>query len=190
MYSEGKLLMNEGEVVLLHGHCEAGRNEYGRESDLAQEFEGQRPRLLRVAYAITGSFAEAEDCVQEAWLRLQRIEDPASTARLTQCANSHLVPDSTSSAAVLASPHPTTSRKDWSAPSRMPLNEGISGISSPYSIPMSSGEATAAARWSRSARSDGAPPRWRAARSPPSTSSAIPKNSPPYDFEVFVTTTF
>ena len=38
---------------------------------LAQEFEAQRPRLLRLAYASTGSLAEAEDCVQEAWLRLQ-----------------------------------------------------------------------------------------------------------------------
>lgn len=39
---------------------------------LAREFEAQRPRLLRLAYASTGSLAEAEDCVQEAWLRLQR----------------------------------------------------------------------------------------------------------------------
>jgi RNA polymerase sigma-70 factor (ECF subfamily) len=38
---------------------------------LALEFEEQRPRLLRLAYASTGSLAEAEDCVQEAWLRLQ-----------------------------------------------------------------------------------------------------------------------
>ena len=38
---------------------------------LAGEFEAQRPRLLRLAYASTGSLAEAEDCVQEAWLRLQ-----------------------------------------------------------------------------------------------------------------------
>jgi RNA polymerase sigma-70 factor (ECF subfamily) len=38
---------------------------------LAREFEAQRPRLLRLAYASTGSLAEAEDCVQEAWLRLQ-----------------------------------------------------------------------------------------------------------------------
>jgi len=42
------------------------------EAALAREFEAQRPRLLRLAYASTGSLAEAEDCVQEAWLRLQR----------------------------------------------------------------------------------------------------------------------
>ncbi len=36
-----------------------------------------RPRLLRVAYATVGSVSEAEDCVQEAWLRLQ-AQDPAS----------------------------------------------------------------------------------------------------------------
>jgi RNA polymerase sigma-70 factor (ECF subfamily) len=32
-------------------------------------FEAQRPRLLRLAYRMTASFAEAEDVVQEAWLR-------------------------------------------------------------------------------------------------------------------------
>jgi len=44
---------------------------------LTQAFEAQRPRLVRVAYATVGSVAEAEDCVQEAWLRLRRVEDPA-----------------------------------------------------------------------------------------------------------------
>jgi RNA polymerase sigma-70 factor (ECF subfamily) len=44
---------------------------------LAQAFEAQRPRLVRVAYATVGSVAEAEDCVQEAWLRLRRVQDPA-----------------------------------------------------------------------------------------------------------------
>jgi RNA polymerase sigma-70 factor, ECF subfamily len=38
----------------------------------AAEFEALRPRLLRVAYATLGSRAEAEDVVQEAWLRLER----------------------------------------------------------------------------------------------------------------------
>jgi len=45
---------------------------------LTEEFEAQRPRLVRVAYATVGSMAEAEDCVQEAWLRLRRVEDPAA----------------------------------------------------------------------------------------------------------------
>jgi RNA polymerase sigma-70 factor (ECF subfamily) len=44
---------------------------------LSRAFEAHRPRLLRVAYATVGSVAEAEDCVQEAWLRLQ-AQDPAS----------------------------------------------------------------------------------------------------------------
>jgi RNA polymerase sigma-70 factor (ECF subfamily) len=46
--------------------------------ELARVFQAQRPRLVRLAYATTGSVAEAEDCVQEAWLRLRRIPDPGS----------------------------------------------------------------------------------------------------------------
>jgi RNA polymerase sigma-70 factor (ECF subfamily) len=37
---------------------------------LAERFEEQRPRLRAVAYRILGSLSEAEDAVQEAWLRL------------------------------------------------------------------------------------------------------------------------
>jgi RNA polymerase sigma-70 factor (ECF subfamily) len=44
---------------------------------LAQAFEEQRPRLVRLAYATLGSMADVEDCVQEAWLRLQRAQDRA-----------------------------------------------------------------------------------------------------------------
>lgn len=45
------------------------------------EFEAQRPHLLAVAYRLTGTFADAEDMVQEAWLRWDRagfaeIADP------------------------------------------------------------------------------------------------------------------
>lgn len=46
--------------------------------NLAQAFEDERPRLLRVAYSTTGSLAEAEDCVQESWLRLRRVPDPGA----------------------------------------------------------------------------------------------------------------
>jgi len=49
---------------------------------LADAFEAQRPRLRRLAYAATGSVAEAEDCVQEAWLRLSRLPDPGTIADL------------------------------------------------------------------------------------------------------------
>jgi RNA polymerase sigma-70 factor, ECF subfamily len=47
-----------------------------------QVFEAHRGRLLRVAYATLGSLSEAEDCVQEAWLRLRRVENPAAIADL------------------------------------------------------------------------------------------------------------
>src|SRR5690349_6843243 len=40
---------------------------------LAQQFEEQRPRLRGVAYRMLGSLAEADDAVQEAWLRLSRV---------------------------------------------------------------------------------------------------------------------
>ena len=41
---------------------------------LAQQFEGHRSHLKGVAYRMLGSSAEAEDAVQEAWLRLSRAD--------------------------------------------------------------------------------------------------------------------
>ncbi|GAA2675170.1 RNA polymerase sigma factor SigJ [Streptomyces aculeolatus] len=52
------------------------------EEQLARSFEANRPRLLRVAYTMTGSLVEAEDCVQDAWLRLRRLDDPGSVRDL------------------------------------------------------------------------------------------------------------
>jgi RNA polymerase sigma-70 factor (ECF subfamily) len=41
-------------------------------SSVAEAFEAERPRLIRLAYGQLGSLAEAEDVVQDAWLRLER----------------------------------------------------------------------------------------------------------------------
>ncbi len=41
---------------------------------LAQHFEEQRPRLRAVAYRMLGSLSEAEDAVQDSWLRLSRVD--------------------------------------------------------------------------------------------------------------------
>src|SRR5688572_18916460 len=41
---------------------------------LTERFEENRPRLRGVAYRMLGSVSEAEDAVQEAWLRLNRID--------------------------------------------------------------------------------------------------------------------
>jgi RNA polymerase sigma-70 factor (ECF subfamily) len=47
------------------------------EGVLAERFERTRPRLESVAYRMLGSVAEAEDAVQEAWLRLSRSDAAA-----------------------------------------------------------------------------------------------------------------
>ena len=44
---------------------------------LAERFEAQRPRLRAVAYRMLGSLSEADDAVQEAWLRLNRSDAAA-----------------------------------------------------------------------------------------------------------------
>jgi RNA polymerase sigma-70 factor (ECF subfamily) len=48
---------------------------------LALVFEAQRPRLRGVAFRLLGSLSEADDAVQEAWLRLNRA-DPAQIENL------------------------------------------------------------------------------------------------------------
>ncbi len=40
--------------------------------ELATIFEANRPQLRSVAYRMLGSLSEADDAVQEAWLRLSR----------------------------------------------------------------------------------------------------------------------
>ena len=49
---------------------------------LAQRFEANREHLRRIAYRMLGSRGEAEDAVQEAWLRLSRA-DADSVGNLT-----------------------------------------------------------------------------------------------------------
>jgi RNA polymerase sigma-70 factor (ECF subfamily) len=47
----------------------------------AEEFEQLRPLLFAIAYRILGSVTEAEDAVQESWLRYQASPAPLASAR-------------------------------------------------------------------------------------------------------------
>ncbi|GAB2702692.1 sigma-70 family RNA polymerase sigma factor [Kitasatospora kifunensis] len=49
-------------------------DENGEHEELARRFEEQRGQLRAVAYRLLGSASEAEDAVQEAWLRLSRVD--------------------------------------------------------------------------------------------------------------------
>jgi RNA polymerase sigma-70 factor (ECF subfamily) len=46
----------------------------GEQEWLAERFEDQRTHLRAVAYRMLGSLSEADDAVQEAWLRLSRSD--------------------------------------------------------------------------------------------------------------------
>jgi RNA polymerase sigma-70 factor, ECF subfamily len=46
---------------------------------VAESFERHRAHLTRVGYRITGSLADAEDAVQEAWLRLSALDERTRT---------------------------------------------------------------------------------------------------------------
>ena len=49
------------------------------------DFEAERPRLLRLGYRMLGSLSEAEDILQEAWLRwaatVQSVDTPPAVFR-------------------------------------------------------------------------------------------------------------
>jgi RNA polymerase sigma-70 factor (ECF subfamily) len=60
-------------------HCYDGSQ---RKDVTVEEFEQHRPHLQAVAYRMLGSMTEAEDAVQEAWLRLNR----ADTSRVANMA--------------------------------------------------------------------------------------------------------
>src|SRR5207302_4419261 len=46
----------------------------GEDEWLAEQFEANRSHLRAVAYRMLGSLSEADDAVQEAWLRLSRSD--------------------------------------------------------------------------------------------------------------------
>jgi RNA polymerase sigma-70 factor (ECF subfamily) len=56
----------------------------GDEEFLAERFEANRSHLRAVAYRMLGSASEADDAVQEAWIRLSRSDttDVENLARL------------------------------------------------------------------------------------------------------------
>lgn len=49
-------------------------DEMDKHNWLAEQFEVNRPHLETVAYRMLGSLSEAEDAVQESWLRLSRVD--------------------------------------------------------------------------------------------------------------------
>ncbi|WP_225728754.1 MULTISPECIES: RNA polymerase sigma factor SigJ [unclassified Nocardia] len=51
-------------------------------AELARQFEEHRPYLRRLAYSTLGSLADADDVVQEAWLRLQRQQDAGKAGEI------------------------------------------------------------------------------------------------------------
>jgi len=42
---------------------------------LAERFEEERPQLRRIAYRMLGTVDEADDAVQEAWIKLSRSDE-------------------------------------------------------------------------------------------------------------------
>ena len=59
---------------LLPWHAAPEVRDGGQEERLAQQFEDQRPHLRAIAYRMLGSLTEADDAVQDAWLRLSRTD--------------------------------------------------------------------------------------------------------------------
>lgn len=58
-----------------HGEGDQGGDGRSAHEALATQFEGHRARLRGVAYRLLGSPDEADDAVQEAWLRLSRSDE-------------------------------------------------------------------------------------------------------------------
>ncbi|MCC3333498.1 sigma factor [Nocardia abscessus] len=52
------------------------------QAELARQFEEHRPYLRRLAYSTLGSLSDADDVVQEAWLRLQRQHEAGAAGEI------------------------------------------------------------------------------------------------------------
>ncbi|MEU2122927.1 RNA polymerase sigma factor SigJ [Nocardia niwae] len=52
------------------------------QAELARRFEEHRPYLRRLAYSTLGSLSDADDVVQEAWLRLQRQYEAGAASEI------------------------------------------------------------------------------------------------------------
>ncbi len=115
------------------GDMRTGRHDI---EELAREFEAHRWRLLRVAYATTGTLEEAEDCVQEAWLRLRTLDDPGAIRELAAWLTttvSRLALDTLTSARARREryvgtwlPEPLVEIRDGDPADRVTLDESVS----------------------------------------------------------------
>src|SRR3954468_1656737 len=56
----------------MNEHDERDKNDW-----LAAQFEEHRPHMRKIAYRMLGSVSDSDDAVQEAWLRLSRVESAA-----------------------------------------------------------------------------------------------------------------
>src|SRR5580658_8019655 len=56
-------------------HSEGGVRQHDVNSIEVTEFDAERPRLIAIAIRILGSEADAEDVLQETWLRLSRSRE-------------------------------------------------------------------------------------------------------------------
>jgi RNA polymerase sigma-70 factor, ECF subfamily len=71
-WSSGDLIAGEDEAIMTSGSARDESDE-GIEAAIGA-FNESRPRLFGIAYRMLGSVAEAEDIVQEAWVRWQRTD--------------------------------------------------------------------------------------------------------------------
>ena len=61
-------------IVFNRDDAREQRGRMSEQAQLARVFEVNRPRLRAIAYRMLGSLTEADDAVQEAWLRLSRSD--------------------------------------------------------------------------------------------------------------------